>query len=61
MNKFMDKDTIFPLRKITFEGKEFYAPNKMEEYIEFQYKNWQNIPKGIDIAPDLAKRLKKPF
>ena len=61
MNKFMDKDTIFPLRKITFEGKEFYAPNKMEEYIEFQYKNWQNIPKGIDIAPDLAKRLKKEF
>lgn len=59
MNEFMDRDIIFPLRKVTFEGKEFYAPNKMEKYIEFQYKNWEKIPSGIDIAPDLTKRLKK--
>ena len=57
ISDFIPKDVIFPLRKIIFEGKEFYAPNKMEKYIEFQYKNWKNFPSKIEIAPDLTTRL----
>ena len=58
INQFMTKNTIFPLRKILFENMEFFAPNNMEEYISNQYKNWNQLPNDIKIAPELSKRCK---
>ena len=56
--KFMTKDIIFPRKKIKFEDIELYAPNKPEKYIEFQYKNYMELPAQIEIAPDLKEHLK---
>ena len=59
INQFMTKNTIFPLKKIIFENMEFFAPNNMEEYISNQYKNWNQLPNDITIAPELSKRCKE--
>ena len=58
ISNYISKDFIFPLRKMQFENLEIYAPNKPEEYINFQYKNYLLIPKDIEIAPELSKRVK---
>jgi len=59
--KFMTEDIIFPRKKIKFENKEFYAPNKTEEYLKFQYPNFMKMPSDFEIAPDFYERLNKSF
>lgn len=44
----MPNDMIFPLKKCTFEGMEFYIPNKSEEYLLRLWKNWKHIPQNIN-------------
>lgn len=43
-------ETIFPLKRIQFEGRTFWAPNKMEEYLKFEYKNYWSIPDDFGIS-----------
>ncbi|MCF0128004.1 MAG: LicD family protein [Pseudobutyrivibrio sp.] len=50
-DKFIEKKIIFPLKKIEFEGYMFYAPNKPEEYIVFEYPNWRECPNDVGITP----------
>lgn len=38
------KTTIFPLKKIEFEGYEFGCPNDVDKYLEAFYGNWRDIP-----------------
>jgi len=40
----IDKSSIFPLRKITFENKEFWAPNNYDDYLKVYYGNNYMIP-----------------
>lgn len=54
---FMTEDMIFPLKKILFENKEFYIPNKPEEYINIEYPNYNGMPSEISIAPNLKSML----
>ncbi len=56
-NSFIPKDVIFPLKKMTFENFEFFAPNKPEEYIKFQYKDYLSLPPILQIAPDLKEKF----
>lgn len=35
----MEKEIYFPLRKCSFEGKEYYVPGNIEEYLRRQYGN----------------------
>lgn len=44
---FFASDMIFPLRKAEFEGKEIYIPNKPEEYMSLQYKNYMELPNDM--------------
>jgi len=37
-------DSIFPLRKIEFEGREFGAPNEPDEYLRSLYGEWRRLP-----------------
>ncbi len=37
-------DSIFPLGKIEFEGKEFPAPANPDAYLTDLYKNYMEIP-----------------
>lgn len=42
---YFNKDTIFPLREIEFEGLSFLAPNNIEKYLEINYgKDWNELP-----------------
>ncbi|WP_066630280.1 LicD family protein [Labilibacter marinus] len=37
-------DTMFPLRKIEFEGLSFYGPNKVDEYLTHMYGDYMSLP-----------------
>ena len=49
-NSFIDKNIIFPLRKIKYEGKQFYIPNKPQEYLPFEYPDWNTWPDQLGIS-----------
>lgn len=56
------KDDIFPVSKITFEGKVFAAPANPDAYLKDLYKNYMDIPPkekqkvhAIYIQPELIK------
>ena len=53
---FMREDTIYPRKKMVFEGYEFYAPNSPEGYTEVQYKDFMSFPKNIPLGHDGFKR-----
>jgi len=53
---FMTQETIFPRKKIIFEGNEFFAPNSPEGYTEVQYKDFMTFPKEIKLGHDGFKR-----
>ena len=44
-NKVYDWDTLFPLKKVIFEGEEFPAPQKTEKVLESVYGDFMSIPK----------------
>ena len=44
-NKVYDWDMLFPLKRISFEGKEFYAPNKPEEVLKSIFGDYMKMPK----------------
>lgn len=44
-NKVYDWETIFPIRKINFEGIELCCPNNPEKVLESIYGNYMSIPK----------------
>ena len=43
------KERIFPLKRIEFEGKEFYAPNDTDTYLTESYGDWRRIPNEDEI------------
>ena len=44
-----DYSTIFPLKKIKFEGEEFFAPNDPDTYLTFVYGDYMKVPKTTHI------------
>ena len=44
-NKVYDWETIFPLKKIIFEGNEFFAPNSPEKVLKSIYGDYLSWPK----------------
>lgn len=44
-----DYSTIFPLKKIKFEGGEFYTPNDVDTYLTFVYGDYMKVPKTTHI------------
>ena len=45
-NKVYDWDDIFPLKKISFEEKTFFAPNQPEKVLKSIYGDYMKIPKN---------------
>lgn len=39
------KDVIFPLNKVLFEGKLFWVPGNPEEFIKYEYNDYNSFPK----------------
>ena len=50
-----DYSSIFPLKKIEFEGTKFYAPKNIDEYLTFIYGNYMEIPNKIKLHSDYRK------
>ena len=44
----VNKDYIFPLSEIEFEGKKFMAPNNTDIYLKALYNDYMSIPKEED-------------
>lgn len=38
------RQVIYPLSRIEFEGKKFFAPNNVDKYLEVMYGEWRTIP-----------------
>lgn len=43
-NSFIPSQVILPLRKIKFEGYDFYAPNDPLKYLSFRYNDINSWP-----------------
>ena len=46
----LEKDDIFPLKKMQFEDTEFFAPNKHIKFLEYQFGNWEKLPNKIEVT-----------
>ncbi len=44
---FLNYDMIFPLHEVEFEGGKFLCVNRPEEYIRYEYPNWEGFPSRI--------------
>ncbi len=42
-------ETIFPLKKIEYEGVTVNIPNKPEEFMNYEYPNWKKLPNDVGI------------
>ena len=49
------KERIFPLRRISFEGNVFNAPNDTDMYLTDTYGDWKKIPKDEEISTHNVK------
>lgn len=49
------RDIIFPLQKIYFENYEFSCPNKIREYLNIIYRDWETIPSAEKIQTHNVK------
>lgn len=43
----LDKDLVFPLSEVSFEGFPFPCPGRKEDYLEALYGDWRTIPGEI--------------
>ena len=43
----MDKDLVFPLGSVSFEGFVFICPGRKEDYLEKLYGDWRLLPEEI--------------
>lgn len=49
-DSWIDKDFIFPLKKMKFEEHSFYCPNQPEKYIYYEYKDYMSFPKDVGLS-----------
>ena len=56
-NWFRKKDTVFPLKEISFEGLNFYAPNDCDKYLEAIFGNYMDYPKKITLGHNAYKKF----
>ena len=47
---FIPADVVLPLQKTKFENTEFYVPNKIDQFIEWEFQNWDKFPDDIGWA-----------
>lgn len=47
---FIDKNIMFPLKKVRYEGMETYIPNKPEKYLPCEFGDYNSWPDDFGIA-----------
>lgn len=45
------RETIFPLKKVLYEGEYFWVPNNPEEYLKYEFDNIWEFPDDVGISP----------
>lgn len=62
-NTALSYDTIFPLKKMNFEGVELNVPNKARAYLQFFYGDYMSYPPKVGYQhPSVEQMVKKaPF
>ena len=62
-NTALTYDTIFPLKKLSFEGIELNAPNKARAYLQFFYGDYMTYPPKVGYQHPSVERMVKeiPF
>ena len=58
-NWFMNYETIFPLKAIEFEGREFSCINQPEVYLNSAYGDWMGYPKKISLGHNMYRNFSK--
>ncbi len=62
--KWMNRDVLLPLKETEFEGVKCYAPNKIEEYLSYCFKNYETYPEDLTclhLTEITAEKLKKDY
>lgn len=49
IGKMMPENVVFPLKKITFEGRWFWIPNKPEEYLSYNFEDIWSFPDDVGL------------
>lgn len=49
IGKMMPANVVFPLRKVTFEGRQFWIPNCPEEYLAYNFENIWEFPDDVGL------------
>ena len=49
-NNVFDKDDVYPISQIRFEGMLFNCPNNVDRYLQSLYGDWRKIPDEDNIA-----------
>lgn len=42
---------VFPLQKVMFEDRMFFAPNSIERYLDYDYPDYMDYPKDVGLNP----------
>ena len=50
-------NTVFPLKKMKFEGIDFNVPNSYERYLNILYADYMLFPNSINISAELERKL----
>lgn len=50
---YYDYDTIFPLRKLSFEGREYCVPGQYDKYLSYIYGNYMQFPENLKRHGDI--------
>lgn len=50
-----DRETIFPLTKVQFEGNTFFAPNDSDKYLTYIFGDYMSLPKHLHAHIDVRK------
>jgi lipopolysaccharide cholinephosphotransferase len=48
-NKWIERDIVFPLRKMQYEDTEFWAPHKPEEFIKYSFPRYMDFPDDLGL------------
>ncbi len=62
--KWMNRDVLLPLMETEFEGVKCYAPNKIEEYLSYCFRDYENYPEDLTclhLTETVAEKLKRDY
>lgn len=63
-DSWMDREMIFPLREVEFEGIKCYAPNDLKKFLAYFNKDFEGFPKDIrcrHLTETVSEKLRRDY